>query len=147
MLQTGKEIDSENKKRGIYQIKLEWRILSTEITASMWDQKILNSRKLTAVDFWATWCPWCMKLKPVFEEVSNEYKDKIAFVMIEVKPENDPVLSRYNIQGIPVIKFFCEGREVGELIGYMPKDKLRHSVDEILQNHKQCMAQSSVITK
>ncbi len=115
-----------------------------DITSKEWDAKVLGSRVLTAVDFWAPWCPWCMKLKPIFEELAKDYSNKIVFAKVNVDAELE-IAQRYSIMGIPVIKFFCDGKEVGELVGYMPKDKLKQEIDKMLQIHQQCLAQSSAI--
>ncbi len=115
-----------------------------DITSKEWDTKVLGSRVLTAVDFWAPWCPWCMKLKPIFEELAKDYSNKVVFAKVNVDAELE-IAQRYSIMGIPVIKFFCDGKEVGELVGYMPKDKLKQEIDKMLQIHQQCLAQSSTI--
>lgn len=115
---------------------------ATDITASEWQENVLGSNVLTAVDFWAPWCPWCMKLKPVFEELAGQYTGKIKFAKVNVDTQEE-IAGKYGIMGIPVIKFFCEGKEVGELVGYMPKDKLKGEMDKMLQTHKQCLAQTS----
>ena len=39
---------------------------------------------------------------------------------VNVQAEAD-IASRYGIRGIPVIKFFCEGKEVGEIVGFVPE--------------------------
>lgn len=117
-----------------------------DVSSKEWEAKILGSKTLTAVDFWAPWCPWCMKLKPVFEELANEYNNKVVFAKVNVDAEQE-IASKYSIMGIPVIKFFCDGKEVGELVGYMPKDKLKQEIDKMLQIHQQCLAQSSMIKR
>jgi thioredoxin-like negative regulator of GroEL len=45
--------------------------------------------------------------------VAPEYPE-IRFVKVNIDELPD-IASRYGIQGIPVVKFFCEGKEVGEL--------------------------------
>ena len=35
-------------------------------------------------DFFATWCGPCVMIKPVFEELSNQYHDKAVFIKIDV---------------------------------------------------------------
>lgn len=119
---------------------------ATDVTTKDWTEKVLDSSVLTAVDFWAPWCPWCMKLKPEFEKVAAEYDEKIRFAKANVDTEPE-IASKYNVMSIPVIKFFCDGKEVGELVGYMPKDKLKQEIDKLLKEHQQCIAQSSVVQR
>jgi thioredoxin 1 len=64
------------------------------------------------------------------------------FAKVNVGTEST-IAASLGIMSIPVIKFFCFGKEVGELIGYMPKESLKQKIDEMLQNHKQCLEQSS----
>jgi thioredoxin-related protein len=52
--------------------------------------------------------------------------------------------SRYGIRGIPVIKFFCEEKEEGEIVGYMPQDELEKKVIEIGNGAQACLANTSL---
>jgi thioredoxin 1 len=117
-----------------------------DVSSSEWEVKVLASKILTAVDFWAPWCPWCIKLKPVFEELAKDYTDRVVFARVNVDTEQE-IASKYGIMGIPVIKFFCDRKEVGELVGYMPKDKLKQEIDKILQIHQQCLKQTSAMER
>lgn len=114
-----------------------------DLKSKTWES-VARSKLPVVVDFWAPWCPWCMKLKPVFEELAKDYSNKVVFAKVNVDAEQE-ITSKYSIMGIPVIKFFCDGKEVGELVGYMPKDKLKQEIDKMLQIHQQCLAQSSAI--
>lgn len=116
--------------------------MSFDVSSTEWAPKILDSKILTAVDFWAPWCPWCTKLKPIFEELAKDYPNRIMFAKVNVGTEST-IAASLGIMSIPVIKFFCYGKEVGELVGYMPKEILKQKIDEMLQNHKQCLEQSS----
>jgi thioredoxin 1 len=115
--------------------------MSVDIKSSDWDS-LISSKNLVAADFWATWCPYCVKLKPIFEKVANDYQE-IKFVKVNVQEQED-LAGRYGIQGIPVIKFFCEGREVGEIVGYVPENELRKQVEEIANNAPSCVTNTSI---
>lgn len=43
--------------------------------------------RVIIVNFWATWCPPCIAEKPSFQELYNDYKDKVVFMFVT----NDPV--------------------------------------------------------
>ncbi|MDQ6723663.1 MAG: thioredoxin family protein [Thermoproteota archaeon] len=116
--------------------------MSTDIRSSEWDSVIADKR-IVAADFWAPWCPYCIRLKPVFDSVAKEYTENIKFVKVNVGEESD-LASRYGIQGIPVIKFFCESKEVGEIVGYLPQDILKKEIENISRNAPNCLANTSL---
>jgi thioredoxin 1 len=117
--------------------------MSYDITSSEWDS-LISGRKLIAADFWAPWCPYCQQLKPIFESVAKEYDESdIKFVKVNVDQEID-IATRYGIQGIPVIKFFCQDKEVGEIVGYVPKDVLKKEIENIIKNTPGCLANTSI---
>ena len=69
-----------------------------QITDIDFEEKVLQAQTPVIVDFWAEWCMPCKMLAPTFEELSNEYIDKVEFVKIDIdtnfyKPKNRTVLS------------------------------------------------------
>jgi thioredoxin 1 len=119
--------------------------MSSDITQEReWDS-LISGKKLVAADFWAPWCPYCMRLKPVFEMMASKYPD-IIFVKVNVEEQQD-LVSRYGIRGIPVIKFFCEGKEVGEIVGYVPQIDLEKRISEISSEAPTCLANTSLKEK
>jgi thioredoxin 1 len=117
--------------------------MSTDVKSSEWDS-LISGKKLVAADFWAPWCPYCVRLKPVFDSTANDYEENIKFVKVNVDEETE-LATRYGIQGIPVIKFFCEGKEVGEIVGYQPPDSLKKEIENISRNVPNCLANTSVM--
>ena len=116
--------------------------MSSDITQETeWDS-LVSGKKLVAADFWAPWCPYCMRLKPIFDSIASKYPN-IRFVKINVD-EQEGLASKYGIRGIPVIKFFCEGREVGEIVGYVPQNELEKRVSEISNEVPTCLANTSL---
>lgn len=116
--------------------------MSSDVTQETEWNLLISKKKLLAADFWAPWCPYCMRLKPTFESIANNYPD-IEFVKVNVD-KLDALASRYDIQGIPVIKFFCEGKEVGEIIGYMPQNELEKKISKISSEAPTCLANTSM---
>lgn len=117
-----------------------------EIDSNEWNNKVLSSKIPVIVDFWAPWCPWCMRLMPVFEEVSGKYEGKLVFAKVNVE-EQQEIAQSNGILGIPVMKIYCQGKNVGELVGYMNKEKLVLELDKMLSTIKECLMQSSKLPK
>ncbi len=113
-----------------------------DIDEGNWEKEVAKADRLVVVDFWATWCPYCRRLMPIFDELSKEYSAKMRFAKLDVDKARG-IAARFGITGIPVLKFFCEGREVGELIGYRPKEALKVAFDQALATYKTCIQSST----
>ena len=101
----------------------------TELNKDNFEEKTKD--KLCIVDFWAPWCGPCKMLGPVYEEVSKDYEGKLTFFKINTE-ENQEISQKMGIMGIPCLVIFNMGEEVERITGFLPKDKLKEKIDEIL---------------
>ncbi|MBN9349205.1 MAG: thioredoxin [Chitinophagaceae bacterium] len=94
--------------------------MAQEFTDSNFKEKVIDSDKLTMVDFWAEWCGPCRAIGPIVEELSKEYEGKVNVGKVDV--DRNPELSaQYGITSIPAILFVKGGKVVDKLIGSQPK--------------------------
>ena len=92
---------------------------------------VLESEKFVLVDFWAEWCGPCKAIAPSLEEISEEMKDKLKVVKVNVD-ENPTVSQSYSIRSIPALMIFKNGEKVSEKMGALPKSALQAWVNETL---------------
>ena len=84
------------------------------------------------VDFWAPWCGPCKQLTPVLENLVNKENGKIALVKINVD-ENQGIASQLNIQSIPTVYGFVDGRPVDAFQGAQPESKIHKMIEKLIE--------------
>ena len=116
----------------------------SEIQASQWASEVVKAEGPVVVDFWHNMCAWCKKLNPVFAQLPEAIPGvKFLKVNILESPENRKVAIDSGVMGTPTIKVFCEGRPLGELVGFKPLEKLVSGLNEILIQKNSCLDQST----
>ena len=102
--------------------------MALELTDTNFQQEVINSDKLSVVDFWAEWCGPCRAIGPVIEELSKEYDGKVKVGKVNV--DNNPQVSlNYGITSIPAILFIKNGEVVDKLIGAQPKANFEKKIE------------------
>ncbi|GAC1440105.1 MAG: thioredoxin [Sediminibacterium sp.] len=110
--------------------QLNNKYMALELTDANFQTNVLDSDKLTLVDFWAEWCGPCRAIGPVIEELAKEYSGKVNVGKVNV--DHNPNLSvNYGITSIPAILFIKGGQIVDKQIGAVPKSVL----DKKIQAH------------
>ena len=94
--------------------------MAHEFTDANFKTEVLDSDKLTVIDFWAEWCGPCRAIGPVIEELSKEYEGKVNIGKVNVD-HNPQVSMNYGITSIPAILFVKGGQVVDKLVGAQPK--------------------------
>lgn len=105
----------------------------SEVTLSEenFEQEVMNSKTPVMVDFWAEWCGPCKVLGPTVAELAKDYKDKLKVGKVNVD-ENNSLASKYGVMSIPTLKFFKQGKVVGELVGAAPKGTIEDEIKKHL---------------
>lgn len=104
---------------------------AADITDALFEKEVLNSDKLTVVDFWAPWCGPCRKMGPILDEIADELKDKIKVVKINTD-ENLKTATEYQISSLPSIFIFKDGEAKETMVGLMPKSAIISNIQKYL---------------
>ncbi len=94
------------------------------------EAEVLQSDKLSVVDFWAPWCGPCLALGPTIDALSTEYAGKVNVGKVNVD-ENPNLSVNYGITSIPCVLFIKGGQVVDKQIGAAPKP----AFDKKIQQH------------
>jgi thioredoxin 1 len=102
-----------------------------EITAADFDAEVKNSAIPVVVDFFATWCPPCKSLAPIFDRVAGGFEGKVKFVKLNT--DEAPELSaEYGIRGVPTMVFIKGGKPVNTLVGLRQEADIKAAATALL---------------
>ena len=102
------------------------------VTDSSFQSDILSSTVPALVDFWAPWCGPCKIMGPILEELTGEYEGKVLVGKLNVD-ENQNLAAQYQVQGIPTLILFKDGKEVNRIVGVAPKEEVKKLIDGVLE--------------
>ena len=104
-----------------------------DINQDQFIEKVIEKSKSTPVivDFWAPWCGPCKQLTPILEKLVNKKNGKIILAKINVD-ENQSIASQLNIQSIPTVYGFVDGRPIDAFQGAQPESKIEAMIDKLI---------------
>ena len=142
----------------------DFEIVAYQTGAGLTDERmpfsaVLDAGQPVVLNFWAGLCPPCRAEMPEFQEVYDEYRDRILMLGIDLGPftglgnsdqgrallnelgvsypagttEDSDVVARFQVLGMPTTLFVtAEGGVVAKWTGILTKEKLIEHVEELL---------------
>lgn len=75
------------------------------------------------LDLWATWCPPCLMLASIVDEVAKELSGKAIVGKLDVDA-NQTTAGRFQVRSIPTMIIFNKGREAERIVGLQTKEAI-----------------------
>ena len=75
-------------------------------------EKVLKENEIMLVQFWAPWCGPCRALTPVIDKLEEKFGNVIGRCNTD---ENQDLVGKFAIKGIPTLILFKDGEEVERL--------------------------------
>ena len=86
-------------------------------------ETIINDSRPVIVDFHALWCGPCKVQSPILKELAAELGDRVKVIKIDVD-QNNAVASQYQIQSVPTLIIFKNGKPIWRQSGVVSKANL-----------------------
>jgi thioredoxin 1 len=97
--------------------------LVRSVNSTNFDRIVLQNPKPVIVDFWAPWCGPCRAVAPVVEQIAAMRKGNYVVVKCNID-ESPDIAQKYNVQSIPLIGLFRNGRLERTSLGAKPRPQL-----------------------
>lgn len=92
---------------------------------------LIGSSNPVLVDFYATWCGPCKQMAPELQKFARSNTGKVRVVKIDVD-KNQQAAMQFNIQGVPTLMLFKEGKVLWRQSGAMSSGQLQAAVNNFL---------------
>ncbi|KAI4650306.1 uncharacterized protein J4E79_009575 [Alternaria viburni] len=92
--------------------------MPTEISAPLHFRTLLNGHTYLIADFYATWCPPCKQIAPIYNQLSTTHASpgKFAFVKVNVDEQRE-IAGQYGVTAMPTFMVFKDGKKIEEIRG------------------------------
>lgn len=101
------------------------------VTDGDFEEKVIQAAAPVLVDFGADWCGPCRLIGPILEELAPEYEGRLTIAKLDVDKNSEAAI-KHGVQGIPTLILFKDGKVADQVVGALPKPKLKEWIDSKL---------------
>ncbi|MFP4498316.1 MAG: thioredoxin family protein [Vulcanimicrobiota bacterium] len=97
-------------------------------------KEAIENNKPVVINYSSSTCGACEALKPTYEEVKNEFGDRVVFVEYDINQnELRQVAQSQNVRATPTLHFINSNGELSaEIIGVQPREAIVDQVEVIV---------------
>ncbi|HKU13318.1 MAG TPA: thioredoxin [Steroidobacteraceae bacterium] len=99
------------------------------VTDATFAEQVLGSATPVLVKFEADWCGPCKAMKPMVEEIAQEYSGRLTVATLDIEQNNQTVY-RMGVRAVPTVVLFKNGEVFAQKVGLPRKADLTALIDK-----------------
>jgi thioredoxin 1 len=117
-----------------------------EIQANDWEKEVAHEKRPVVVEYWHHKCPVCKEMKPTYEAQLNKFSDTVKFTKMNLleSKENRVFAIRGGVRSTPTFIVYCEGRPIGQIVGYRNLDDFSSELRALIGNADNCLTSTPI---
>jgi len=97
-----------------------------EVNDSNFKAEVLDAKGKVLVDFWAPWCGPCKMQTPILERLAQS---GVGAKIVKLNTDENPATAqKFNINSIPTLILFSDGKEAERMVGVQPESMLKQKL-------------------
>ena len=101
------------------------------VTDATFQSEVLNTPGVVLLDCWAPWCGPCRMIGPIMEQLAAESNGRYRIAKLNVD-DNPRTAAQFQIQSIPTMLIFKNGKLFDRLVGALPKQAIAERLTKAL---------------
>ena len=93
---------------------------------------LINSSKVTVVEFFAPWCPHCQRMMTVVAQVKELVGQNADIVQLDIDANQEPS-QEADVQSVPTFIVYRDGREVWRQSGEVEGELLISQIEKAMK--------------
>lgn len=93
-------------------------------------ESLVKAPGVKLVRFWASWCPPCMMMAPMYKNAAADIGDKALLGEVDVVSEPE-IANMHNIRSIPTVVVYKDGEIIDRISGVMNEAELLQLIDAV----------------
>lgn len=104
--------------------------MALRVNTEAFEAEVLQADKPVLVDFYSDSCVPCKRISPLLAAIEEEYADKVKVAKVNA-PFDRPLVEQYEVQSVPTLILFQNGKETTRLRGAVKKAQLEELLHQL----------------
>ena len=98
--------------------------------------RLLAGNKPVLVDFWAPWCPYCVKITEAYDMIAEEFADSVEVVKVNID-DYEALCDAQGVEVIPTLILYQGGKALDQIVAPESKAVIERFIGKTLEKKKQ----------